>query len=367
MKILLLSDHLSVHAQKWAISLAGCGFQILIFSLSYGGDNPFSFNSNIHLVKARRKSSIVSSDSLLKKSVYLLSFFRLRKALKEFKPDIVHAHYATSYGFLGALTGFHPFILSVWGSDVYDFPSNSIKKLILRFNLRCADRILSTSHVMATETNKYTRDKITVTPFGVNTDVIKPTKVKSVFPENSIVIGTVKALEEKYGIEYLIRAFARLKKSYPELELNLLIVGGGSIERKLKRITRELKIEKFTVFTGKVDHSKVCEYLNMLDIYVAVSIMESESFGVAIVEASACELPVVVSRVGGLPEVVEDGKTGIVVSPKNEIETFNALEKLVNNEELRRKMGINGRKRVLEKYNWEDCLNLLISIYNSSV
>src|SRR5207237_2207904 len=125
---------------------------------------------------------------------------------------------------------------------------------------------------------------------------------------------TVKVLAEKYGIEYLIRAFALVKKRHEELPLKLLIVGGGPQEAFLKGLAADLGISAVTTFTGRVDHARVPDFHNMLSVSVSVSTLDSESFGVAILEASTCAKPVVVSSVGGLPEVVENVLTGIVVT-----------------------------------------------------
>lgn len=139
----------------------------------------------------------------------------MKKVITEFKPDILHAHYASSYGLLGALSGFHPYIISVCGSDVFDFPNTSfLHKIVLKYNLSVADKILSTSNVMAIETSKYTNKEIIVTPFGIDLDKFKPLSVKTIFNKENIVIGTITILEEKYGIEYLIRAFAIVKNKY---------------------------------------------------------------------------------------------------------------------------------------------------------
>ncbi|MCD7873784.1 MAG: glycosyltransferase, partial [Acidaminococcaceae bacterium] len=144
---------------------------------------------------------------------YLEALLLLKKVIKIFQPDIIHAHYATSYGLLGALVGFHSYIISVWGSDIFDFPNISLfHKNIIKYNFFKADIILSTSNVMAEEIQKYTSKGIKVTPFGVDINEFKPLNVDSIFKPNKIVIGTIKTLEEKYGIEYLIRAFSIVKK-----------------------------------------------------------------------------------------------------------------------------------------------------------
>src|SRR5690606_14690363 len=116
---------------------------------------------------------------------------------------ILHAHYATSYGLIGALSGFKPFVLSVWGADVYDFPRRSkLHKKLFQYNLKKADLILSTSEIMRNELKKYTAKEVLVTPFGVDTSVFCKKDIAE--KDNSVInIGTIKSLEEKYGIIYI--------------------------------------------------------------------------------------------------------------------------------------------------------------------
>lgn len=100
---------------------------------------------------------------------------------------------------------------------------------MLKYNLKKADKILSTSNVMAKETKLYTNKDIEVTPFGIDIEQFKPMVFESLFDKDDIVIGTVKSLEEVYGIEYLIRAFKIISDKYENLPLKLLIVGGELI------------------------------------------------------------------------------------------------------------------------------------------
>ncbi len=360
MKLLLLSDPNSVHTIKWAKSLAKNNIYILIFGL---GDYSVEDYKDIPNIEVKTlNEEVTSSESAFYKLKYIKALPIIKQIIKDFKPDILHAHYATSYGLLGALSGFHPFILSVWGSDVFSFPSKSfIHKMVLKYNLKKADKILSTSEIMAKETKLYTDKDIEITPFGIDILQFKPMKVDSLFDKDDIVIGTVKTLEEIYGIEYLIRAFKILSDKYPLLPLKLLIVGGGNLETRLKDLARELNIENKTLFTGKVLFNDVPKYHNMLT--VSVSISNSESFGVAIIEASSCAKPVVVSNVGGLPEVVEDGISGFIVPAKNPQKTASAIEKLILDYQLRKQIGKNGRERVKKLYNWDDNVNKMLKIY----
>jgi glycosyltransferase involved in cell wall biosynthesis len=107
--------------------------------------------------------------------------------------------------------------------------------------------------------------------------------------------------------------------------------------------------------------------LQSMDIFTILSVLDSETFGVAAVEAAACGIPVVATKVGGLPEVVEDGVTGLLVAPANSRETAEALSKLLDNESLRLEMGTQGRKKVLNQYDWSNNLKSMIAIYRNLV
>ncbi len=147
---------------------------------------------------------------------YVKALPALKQAIKAFQPDVVHAHYATSYGMLGASSGFHPLIISVWGSDIYEFPIKSfLHKSFLKRNLRKADYIWSTGEAMAKEASKYTSKNIDITPFGIDLNAFKPMNVKSLFNDEDIVIGTIKSLESNYRIDLLIGAFEILNKNIP--------------------------------------------------------------------------------------------------------------------------------------------------------
>ena len=365
MKILFLSDASSIHTKRWVNSIVERGATIRLFSLKPVNtadypDHDFTFT----------QFDLQKRFGGLSKINYLKVLPELKKVIRDFKPDILHAHFATSYGLLGALSGFHPFVLSVWGSDVFDFPKkSSLHKSVLEYNLKKADKILSTSHVMARETENYTGKEIEVTPFGIDTLRFRPEKADRAaltpFSEDDLVVGTIKLLETKYGINYLIEAFSTVVRKHPDLPLKLLIVGDGSERKNLESLAEKLEIKDKVYFAGMADYSKVPSFHKVIDIYAALSILDSESFGVAIVEAEGCGKPVVVSNAGGLPEVVEDGKTGFVVEKKNAAAAAEKLEKLVLDAKLREKMGKSGRERVIELYDWNENVAQMMKIYQN--
>jgi glycosyltransferase involved in cell wall biosynthesis len=100
---------------------------------------------------------------------------------------------------------------------------------------------------------------------------------------------------------------------------------------------------------------------------VTLSIEESESFGLAVIEAAACEVPAVVSNVGGLPEAVEDNVTGFIVESKNIQQAANALIKLITDRKLKNKMGKMGRERVIRDFNWNEKVIEMLNLYRKTI
>ncbi len=360
-RILLLADVNSPHTQKWVVSLINSGFDIAVFTLSKSTLDWHKGLDNFQLFEKYGFSKEVFLSSKFSKLRFLNVVPELKKIISTYKPDILHAHYASSYGLIGALTGFHPFIISAWGSDVFTFPQEGfLNKLILKFNFRKADVILSTGQVMKSEISKYTSKEVFITPFGVDTEHFKPMPYQK---SEELIIGTIKRMEDTYGISYLIRAFKILTQRYRNVPMRLLLVGDGAQTESYKKLVRDLDLEPMVTFTGLIPHNEIVTFHNKLDIFAALSL--SESFGVAVLEASACEKPVVVTNVGGLPEVAINNYTGFIVQPANIEDAALALSKLVEDAQLRAELGSNGRKFVIENYQWSRCVDIMADIYNN--
>ena len=359
LRILLLASPNSSHTLKIANSLADSGISVFVFGF---GDRSLTniYDKRVTVKTIEVKESIVNGSSTILKLYYLLYYPLLKKTIKEFKPDILHANYATSYGFLGMLTSFTPFIVSVWGTDVFEFPKkNPFFKYILKRIFNSADKLISTSYIMANEIKKYTQKTISVIPFGIDTEKFKPVEKEK---SDIVKIGVIKSLERFYGIEYLIHA-VKILLDKGITNIRLFIIGKGSLETELKELSKELGLNDYILFTGAKQYSEIENYHNMLDIGVYVSV--AESFGVSQLESLSCGVPVIASNVGGIPEVVIDGETGFLVPPKNPEKTADAIIKLVLNRNLRDEMGKKGREFVIAKYSWNDCIDKLISEYKS--
>ena len=159
----------------------------------------------------------------------------------------------------------------------------------------------------------------------------------------------------------MLRAFAILKDKATSTPLRLLIVGGGEEKDSLVALASSLGIASDTTFVGSVKEDEVPKYLNTMDIFVALS--RSESFGVAVLEASACGLPVVVSDVGGLTEVVSHGVTGYVVKDGDPVLAADALCQLVTHGDEAKAFGNAGRSFVMDRYSWDTTTLAMESLY----
>ena len=362
MKLAFLAARSSIHTIRWVNALANRGHEVHLLSIQKGGD-ALDERVQVHYLPVAAPVG------------YYLNIRTVKRLLISIKPDILHVHYASGYGTLARLVGFEPTLLSVWGSDVFDFPyQNKVNERILRKNLKAATQIASTSWVMKQQTEKFVHPRlpIEVTPFGVNINKFKKMDIDK--DSNKIVIGMVKRLEEKYGPRYLIQGTAilldRLKDSghYDVLNaIRLLIVGDGSQFSEMKELVKKLNLSSITRFTGAIPHDEVPKYLNQMDIFCAPSTLESESFGVAVVEASACELPVIVTNVGGLPEVVKDGETGYIVDPKNPEQIADKLYELVLDPNKRAKFGQQGRAFVKAHYDWDQNVSQVEQVYKNLI
>ncbi len=359
---MLLSDINSAHTIKWALSLIKQGVQVGLFSLTPNRSEWCKDVEGLTLYIENTKANEIAVE--VSKIGYLKSVPYLKQSIKKFKPHIVHAHYASSYGLLGALSGFSPFFISVWGSDITQFPlSGVINRQIIKFNLRRADKIFATSAMLQNDVKAQFGLDAKIIPFGIDTSVFVPGRSEIIFSVNTIVIGTIKALEAVYRIDWLIKAFSIAQTKHPDLNLRLLIAGSGSLEVELKALARTLCKEGTYQFVGKVQYEHVPEMHRQLDIFVHTAL--NESFGVSTLEAAACAKPVVACNSGGAAEVVVANSTALIYNENDFDVLVQHILTLAENADLRSHMGNAGRAFVCEQYDWEKNVQQMIDEYKS--
>lgn len=359
-KVLLLADINSTHTQKWAIGIIESGWKVFIFGL-HAIKNDWYSEHGIE-VKSFGLDSEVAGGSIFGKLKYFKAKNEVRDFVDQINPDIVHAHYATSYGMLGKLTKRRPLVVSVWGSEIYDFPQKSVAhKMFFKWIVKSPDAVCSTSQDMAKVCQTFVNRPIEIIPFGIDTSYFKTDKMLN---ENEVLtFGTVKGLEPVYGIDRLLKAYATYTKKTDQ-DSQLFIYGRGSSEEELKKLAIDLNIDKQTYFKGFVSGKELIKAYESLDVYCALSVRES--FGVAILEAESMGIPVIVSNAGGLKEVVKDSQTGYIIKDGSEVIAADAMV-ILSDLSKRIEMGTNARQFVIDNFDFKKNLRDQIKIYDELI
>ncbi len=339
MRVVYLADAPYVHTRRWVEHFAGAGWEAHVLTF-----RPAEIEgARVHYVGGFER---------LGRLRYLLHARRVGRLVRELQPDLLHALHLTSYGFLGALSGVRPMLTSVWGTDVLEAPHWSpLHTLITRHALAKADHITATGLRLASATLRYApRSKpVTVVPYGVDLTRFQPMARNGARP-GEVVVGAVARLSPEKGLDVLLRAVARLVDG--GTPLRVVLAGEGPRHGRLARLAGRLGIAERVDFRGEVPHEQVPAVLAELDIFVMPS--RAEGFGVAALEAQAAGLPVVASRVHGIPDAVQDGGTGLLVPPGDEAALADGISRLTGDPDLRAAMGSAGRAFVQERYRWED-------------
>lgn len=349
MKVAFVASARSWHTYRWYRALHD-RVDLRIFTFNHGMSD---YGNAQH----------VFGEWIPQKLKYLLGSRIMKKDVLEFNPDILHAHYATGHGYVGSRLNIHPFVVSVWGSDIFDFPKkNDRARKFLRNILARADAICATSGILKRETVRLfpeVESKVHVIPFGIDLNLFKPFEGKKA--HENIVLGTAKLFREIYQVDMLMRIFDNLANQVDGVELK--IAGYGPDEKKLRALKEELKHGSRIEFVGHVPNDKMPGFLNSLDIFVLTS--RFESFGVSALEASACGLPVVAFNTGGLHEIVQDSQTGYLVEGEDPAQFGNAVRVLIQDETKRHKMGKAGREHALKYFDMAKTADKQIDLYQS--
>lgn len=283
---------------------------------------------------------------------------RLVQLIKSKKIQIIHSNgsRATIFGGIAARLTKTPLIwhVRIVNSD----------KLLDRLLARLASKIIVISKAVSRRFNwlKNKEDKIVLVYNGIDLERFKPNvgirKVRgeSLSSKTPMVV-TVGRLDWYKGHKYLLEAAEKIVQTLPDARF--LIVGDGGYRKRLENQVKQLNLDENVIFTG--NRKDIPEILAGIDLFVLSSV--SEGFGRAVAEAMACAKTVVATKAGGLSEVVEDGITGRLVSPKNSTALAEAIIELLKDKKKAENMGIAGRKRVEKLFSIERNVKSIEELY----
>ena len=359
MRVVYLADAPYIHTERWVRHFARLGWETHVISFRSAQIE----GATVHHIDGLET---------IGKARYVVHARRVRALVQELRPDLLHALHLTSYGFLAGLSGFQPSIVSVWGTDVLEAPHlTPFHRWITKQALARAGAITATGLRLAEATLPFVPEGkgVSVIPYGIDLEQFRPARNKEQTAngeqqtasgkKRNVVVGAVSRLSPEKGFEHLLRAVALLRDQGVHLEV--VLVGDGPSRAELERLTDELSLRERVTFAGEIAHEDVPAMLRRFDVFAMPSTWEG--FGVSALEASAMAVPVVASRIHGIPDVVVDGETGMLVPPADPEALAEAIARLAGDTALRERKGRAGRAYVEREYRWQDNARLMEALY----
>jgi glycosyltransferase involved in cell wall biosynthesis len=354
MKLCFIAAANSVHSYRWIKFFAEKGCRVTWISLAK------NTVGTIDGVEQHILSNPGSSPLGMVRAA-----FETRKIVRQVQPDVVHAHYVGKYGLLGTLSGFHPLVLTAWGSDV--LMTTRLTRPVVRRVLRVADLITCDAHHLhrAVTGLGAQSDKVRIIIFGTDPERFYPARRSHQVREawgfgGRPVVLSLRSLEPVYDIETFIHAMPTVLQACPEAAF--VIAGGGSLASRLQEQVKELGLEGHVCFTGPLAGAKVPETLASADVYVSTSLSDG-GLAASTAEAMACGTPVVITDSGENDLWVQDGSNGLLVPVRQPEALAAGIIKLLRDEELRNRMAYEGRATILEKCSYLREMEKMFTLY----
>lgn len=281
---------------------------------------------------------------------------KIKKIIREEKPDIINIH--TPVPGLGDVTSFVGRDIpqavtyhtgSMKKGNHLDLFISPYEKLLLPLMLRRADAIIcSSDFVRSGFLHKYEGKSKTVTP-GVNAEFFVPAAGKGADNHTMIFVAKLESGQEYKGLKELLDAVAILRKIFPDLRL--IIAGDGDMRKDYESYAKDIGVKDVTDFRGNLDRKKLRAAYQEARIFTLPTSNDSQPL--VVLEAMSSGLPIVSTRIGGIPAMVKDGEEGLLVEPHDTIALADSIRRLFQDPELCDKLSRNARRRAEDEFSWK--------------
>lgn len=285
--------------------------------------------------------------------------------------DIVHVHCGNetvsdclAFAFSRRI-GLKPrFVMSIYAPKVHTFP-RSRGELVTAISCHSADLVFSLSDFSKQDISTAYRiapSKIQVTYAGVDSSFFAalPSRPHADTPHLSLLYsGRLNGPRQQKGIDVLLRSLPLVVRHH---DVVLNIIGTGPRLEQHTALAEELNVHRYVNFFGFIEHDKMPAYYAQADLFILPS--RRESFGLVLVEAMACGVPVVATTAGAIPEVVEHGVTGLLVPPDDPEALAGAMNSLLSDPNRMKAMGARGKQRVEKYFTWDKVAERVIEGYH---
>ncbi|WP_321419210.1 glycosyltransferase family 4 protein [uncultured Methanomethylovorans sp.] len=342
MRICLIADATSIHTLRWAEYFVNQGDEVHI--VTYEPPKNELEGVKFHIIRS------------IFNNLYLDFFprhLRMYLLIHKMKPDILHAHFISKFGFHAAFLGYRPLIMSAWGGDILVVPYwSKLLWYLTGISLRRTDMVYGVSKDICEKivTNfRVSSSRVKLVPFGVDTKLFHPAAEKNIVGSNDLVVFSNRTFLEIYNIETLVNSIPLVVEKNPNIKF--VIKGTGPLEDSLKSLVLELGVSQYVTFIGWVEYKEMAGLLHNCDIYVSTAL--SDGTPVSVLEAMACAKPCIVTDVGGVSEWIDDGLNGCLFTPRNPQELAQKILELAANSIKRDKFGKNALKVIEERGDWQ--------------
>jgi glycosyltransferase involved in cell wall biosynthesis len=283
--------------------------------------------------------------------------------------DVIHAHWPFPHGALAAAARRAcgaPVVANCHGAEFALARRKPWVRPLLRAALLDADQIICNSSTTAADVRKTTGRDSTIIPYGTTVEV-KPLRRESPSDGISRILFTGRLIQRK-GVEYLIRAMPRILERQKAI---LTITGDGDQRTQLEALTASLGLGHAVEFLGFVDNQTLDRCYAECDVYVNPSIIDdrgdTEGLGVGPIEAFAHRKPVVASNVGGIPDVVKDRWTGLLVPEKSPERLADAILELIERPDYALELARNGLAFSRQSFDWNRITDSIERVYRDAI
>jgi L-malate glycosyltransferase len=348
MRVLIVSDAASVHTSRWAEALRDQGNDVQVASFR---------PAHITGVAVHQLPTFG-----LARAGYVLAVPALRRLAARWQPELVHAHYLTSYGFIAAAARLRPLVVTAWGSDVLVSPQESaLARWLAAFALRHADEVTTVAEHMNAPVLAMgaPAHKLTVVPFGVDTSLFKPPAQPLAAPPPLRIIST-RNFAPVYSVHTLLDAAQQLQGGCLALQLSL--VGQGPLQAELQAQVQAAGLHDVTQFHGHVDHPALAALLGHAHVFVSTSVSDGNS--VSLFEALACGCFPVVTDIPANHDWIEHGRNGLLFKSGDAAALAACIRRAAADAPLREAAAGINRRQVEQRANWQHSVQGMRTIYS---
>lgn len=349
--ICFLADVRSIHTQRWVGYFAG-KYNTHLISFNY----PESIGRvNVGIKYLSKKGVAVHTVRKLVTAPFVVDIL-----LSLIKPDLVHAHFVTQYGFFGAWSHRHPLVITAWGDDVLLHPDKSkfyhwlVTYALLRADLLTTDGDNSYKSMVQLGTNAM---RIKQIYFGIDSKKFSPNKQHDLNTNHVIYI---RGFDPVYNSITLIKAIPLILDKVPNTKF--MLIGDGPELQEMISLSKSLGVGDSVNFVGRVDADSIPILYNKSNVYVSTPISDS-GLAASTAEAMSCGLPVVTTDVGDARLWIEDGVSGFIVKQSDPAALAEKVVTLLQDKELCEKFGRNSRAIILERQDYYTEMEKMDKLY----